>query len=381
MKIKTTLFLFLLLLPCVSLPARKQLHVRFILHSDAVSKDSMVFITGSIPQLGNWDPGKVKMRYAGNQNWSKEIILNGTGSIEYKYTLGSWAKEGAKPDGKPLSNLQVKVEGDRTIRDTVLLWTSQQPKTRVPSTLTGTVVFHRSMHGKGLKDRDIAVWLPPGYNESKTERYPVLYMHDGQNVFDVATAAYGAEWRMDEIMDSLIRVKAVTPAIVVGINNTADRNMEYGPGKEGEEYMNFIIQRLKPFIDSAYRTLPGRLHTWTGGASSGGTISFLMVWEHPDIFSAAICMSPAFKIDKLDLVKTVTRSAVRKEVRFYMYLGGVGLENDLRPGFDQMMEALKNKGYREGIDFIRVIDPQQRHYETAWSKRLPEALEWVMKER
>jgi len=177
----------------------------FILTSPDLPSDTTVYITGSVEQLGSWNPSRVKMEPQGNHTWTKEITIDGPLSIEYKYTLGSWEREGADANGSPLSNLVIDASQDKTVRDTVLFWT-KGPRQRVNhGQITGTVRYHRGVKGVGLQDRDLVVWLPPGYSVDKTRRYPVLYMHDGQNIFDPVTSAFGVDWSIDETADDLIK--------------------------------------------------------------------------------------------------------------------------------------------------------------------------------
>ena len=200
-------------------------------------------------------------------------------------------------------------------------------------------------------------------------------MHDGQNIFDPATSAFGVDWRIDETLDSLIRKKYIPPMIVVGIYNTADRSKEYGQGDKGKAYMEFVVKKLKPFIDSAYRTKPDAKNTIVGGSSMGGLISFMLAWEYPKVFAKAICMSPAFKISTIDYVKVVKASGRKADGQsFYIDNGGVGLESQLQPGIDEMIKALKEKGFRQNKDYFLIIDPQAKHFESAWAERFPEAM-------
>ena len=351
------------------------IRVTFILNSPDLPDEAAVYITGGIEQLGNWNPGSVKMDFKGNHTWSKEIVINRPMSIEYKYTLGSWEREGADATGSPLSNLEAKVSQDTVIKDSILFWTKGGRQKVVQGQITGTVKYHRAMKGEGIADRDVIVWLPPDYETKKRSRYPVIYMHDGQNVFDPATSSFGVDWGIDETVDSLIKKKSIPPVIVVGIYNTSDRTKEYTPGEKGAAYMNFVARKVKPFIDSTYRTKPDREDTIVGGSSAGGLISFMLIWEYPHLFSKAICMSPAFKIRDLDYVKVVqTSREKRKDIFIYMDNGGVGLESQLQPGVDEMLAALKAKGYKEGKDFVFILDAQAKHFEADWAKRFPNAL-------
>jgi len=364
--------------------SQQPLRVSFILTSPDLPDDTKVYITGGIEQLGMWNPAKVLMESIGNHTWTKEIQLKGPASIEYKYTLGSWEREGADATGLPLSNLAANVSRDSTIKDSILFWTKGPRKKDIRGQITGTVKYHRAMKGAGILDRDIIVWLPPGYESNKSARYAVVYMHDGQNIIDPATSSFGVDWAIDETANRLIREKTIPPVLVVGIYNTSDRMREYTPGEKGTAYMNFIVKTLKPFIDSNYRTRPDSKHTVVGGSSAGGIISFMLVWEHSDVFSKAICMSPAFKTptsmgsgwDYGQVVRTTKETP--RGVFFYIDNGGVGLESHLQPGVDEMISALKSRGYTEGKDFLSVLDKDAKHSEADWAKRFPEALKLVM---
>jgi predicted alpha/beta superfamily hydrolase len=358
------------------------IRITFILTSPDLPDDVSVYITGSVEQLGMWNPDKVKMEPRGKHTWTKEISIDGPLSIEYKYTLGTWEREGADANGAPLSNFVTQVSADATVKNTVLFWTTGA-RTRVNhGQITGTVRYHRRLKGAGIQDRDLIVWLPPGYETDKTRRYAVIYMQDGQNIFDPATSAFGVDWSIDETADELIRRKLIDPVIVVGIYNTSDRMKEYTPGDKGTAYMNFIVQTVKPFVDSTYRTKRDRKHTIVGGSSAGGIISFMLVWEHPDVFSKAICMSPAFKSlsdNGWDYTRVVRESnGPTKPIFLYIDNGALGLDSQLQPGIDDMLTALKSKGYQEGKDFIFLRDPTAKHSEADWVKRFPNALKLVL---
>jgi len=192
------------------------------------------------------------------------------------------------------------------------------------------------------------------------------------------TSAFGVDWSIDETATELIKKKSIEPIIVVGIYNTSDRMNEYIPGDKGTAYMNFVVNTVKPLIDSTYRTKPDRKNTIVGGSSAGGIISFMLVWEHPDVFSKAICMSPAFKSlspGGWDYTTTVQRSS-RPTNPIFLYIdnGALGLDSQLQPGIDAMLTALKSKGYKDGHDFLFLLDPTGKHSEADWAKRFPRAL-------
>lgn len=357
--------------------------VTFRLHAPEISGQTPVYITGSVAGLGNWDPGKVQMKYEGEQTWTHQLTIRQPRTIEYKYTLGSWNREGATADGKPLANLVFHVKQSATHDDRIAHWTTKRSRI-IDGQITGQVRYHRQMEGKGIRPRDVVVWLPAGYDASDS-RYPVLYMHDGQNIVDPRTSAFGRDWEVDETCTKLIASSEIEPLIVVGIYNTPDRSREYMPGQQGAAYLSFVAGELKPFIDRRYRTEPSREHTFTAGSSAGGLCAFMLTWEHGSVFSKAICMSPAFRYTRedgsvsVDYVTTVRESEPPTDsVFWYVDNGGVGLEALLQPGIDDMLEVLRAKGLQPNRDYHWIHAPAARHTESAWAKRFPSALKQIL---
>ena len=159
--------------------------------------------------------------------------------------------------------------------------------------------------------------------------------------------------------------------IIVGIYNTPDRRSEYSENDTGYAYMHFIIDSLKPFIDEYYRTLPDREHTAVGGSSMGGLISFVLAWEYSNLFSKAICMSPAFKYKRFDFVDNVNSYKGRKKkIRIYADNGGDEIDSLIQPGFDEMLLALKKQGFYVNEDLYWFKDEDARHNESAWANRI-----------
>ena len=169
-------------------------------------------------------------------------------------------------------------------------------------TLTGNFQHLTGFRSRFLKTpRDIIVYLPPGYDESREARYPVLYMHDGQNLFDAATAFLGNEWGLDETAERLIAAAEMQPLIIVGVYNTGnERVAEYTPikdkrgrGGRARAYGKLLVKELKPLIDSEFRTLPDTANTALGGSSLGGLVSLYFGLEHPEVFGKLMVMSPS----------------------------------------------------------------------------------------
>jgi predicted alpha/beta superfamily hydrolase len=219
--------------------------------------------------------------------------------------------------------------------------------------------------------RSLRIYLPPGYEEHQQQRYPVLYMHDGQNLFDAKTASYGAAWDVGTTMDKLIASGTITPAIVVGIDNTRDRIAEYTPccdpkygGGKLDAYMAFIIDTVKPWVDANLRTIRDREHTAIMGSSLGGIASVYIAQRHPEIFSRAGGVSSSFWWNQEEFIKTVP--AVQP-VRFYIDAGtsGDGLEDTRK-----MRDAMLAKGYRLNGDLLYYEAEDGIHNERSWAARL-----------
>lgn len=224
--------------------------------------------------------------------------------------------------------------------------------------------------------RRIWIYLPEKYKTSK-KRYPVLYMHDGQNLFDNATS-YSGEWEVDETLDSMPNA-----CIVVGIDNGSLLRMnEYNPndtdlyGKgEGNSYLEFLVKTLKPFIDKSFRTLRSRKYTITAGSSMGGLISFYAGILYPRVFGGIGIFSPSFWIAPQvgDEVKQLVNRGKHSGQRYYFYAGGA--ENpimiyDLMPVIELMRKL-------SGAMVEVVINPEGWHSEACWRREFPAFYSWV----
>jgi predicted alpha/beta superfamily hydrolase len=242
--------------------------------------------------------------------------------------------------------------------------------------------------------RDILVYLPPSYDEGDG-RYPVLYLHDGQNLFDAATS-FAGEWRVDETMEELSRDGL--EAIVVGIPNMGESRLdEYSPfnssrmgGGLGDQYLAFIAQTLKPLIDRDFRTRPGREHTGIMGSSLGGLISLYAFFQYPDLFGFAGAMSPALWFAR-DAIYGAIREASFAPGKIYLDAGsreygdGKGIQIWKRyrsrryyASLRRMQRLLVKKGYRPRRDLLYVEEKGAGHNEEAWARRLPGALRYLL---
>jgi predicted alpha/beta superfamily hydrolase len=192
---------------------------------------------------------------------------------------------------------------------------------------------------------------------------------------DPNTSLFQVDWQIDEAADSLIRMELIEPIIIVGIYNTIDRNFEYSDNALGYAYMKFIVDSLKPFIDKNYRTKPERQNTANGGGSLGGLISFMLMWDYSEIFSKAICFSPAFKIDNHDFIDNVkSYKGKMKNFKIFINNGDNELDSMLQPGVDEMLKVLKQQGYFEGSNYFFHKSKNSLHGEKDWAKNIWRAL-------
>ncbi len=206
------------------------------------------------------------------------------------------------------------------------------------------------------------VFHPPGYDENVVKRYPVLYMHDGQNLFFPEEAFGGSDWQVDETMNTLDAMNIIDKVIVVGIFSR-DRMHEYT--RDGyHDYGRFIVEELKPFIDANYRTLPGPATTAVMGSSLGGVVSFYLGWQWPDVFGNAACMSSTFTYND-DLMERVTKEP-KRDVRFYLDSGWPRDNYEVTRG---MRDLLIRRGYHFGEDLLYFAFPNALHNEKSWAVR------------
>lgn len=259
-------------------------------------------------------------------------------------------------------------------------------------------------------ERLVTVYLPPGY-EDGDHRYPVLYMHDNQNLFDKKRAAFGEVWEVDKAIDKAVRQGLTHGVIVVGIDNPASDNEEgvvgrldeYSPwinrelkdkllehritrdvGGFGEKYGQFLVNELKPLIDKTYRTLPDRMNTGIAGSSMGGLISLYIGLEYEDVFSKVGAFSTAVWFAEKELLELIHDHAPDIPIRWYLDIGTDETSNDEIDEFNEIYlkgsmevyESLLQVGVKE--ENIRlVVDEGAIHNEVYWAKRFPSAFKWL----
>lgn len=234
-------------------------------------------------------------------------------------------------------------------------------------------------------DRDVIVFLPPDYEKQKRQRYPVFYMHDGQNLFDGATSFIpGQEWRVDETAAQLINSRKIEPLIIVGIYNTGkDRINEYTPvedpkykmGGKANLYGEFLIDELKPFIDRTYRTKAAAQYTGLGGSSLGGLVSLYLGLEHPQVFGRLAVVSPSVWFADKQILKFVDSLQRKPNLRIWLDMGtkeGGSADEAQRAVADALLlrDALVRKGWKVDRDLKYFEAAGAEHNEKAWAARV-----------
>jgi len=258
-------------------------------------------------------------------------------------------------------------------------------------TFTGNIKRHRAFPSRILGNRrDVLVYLPPGYRRLSRKRYPVLYLHDGQNVFDAATSFSGAEWGVDETAERLIRQKLIEPLIIVAIANMGEERVhEYAPTRGvidakakrkkrsrglARLYGHFLMDELKPYIDRKYRTRPGAEFTGLGGSSLGGLVTLAIGILYPRAFSRLIVMSPSIWWDDFAIYRLVDSIEQKPPLKIWLDTGTA------EPGWEQARELrdrLVEKGWRLFDDIQYLEAKGAGHSEVAWAARIDPALRFL----
>lgn len=247
-----------------------------------------------------------------------------------------------------------------------------QQEQALKSTRVGEYIDIPNLRSKILGNaRNITILLPPSYRLKPTQRFPVLYAQDGQNLFDARSAFLGREWELDETTRRMNRDGTLPEMIVVGIWNTPKRIKEYTPGKSGDKYVRFLVEELKPLIDTRLRTLPDAKQTAIMGSSMGGLISTWAAMTRPDVFGQSASLSAAFQFMGEAIIEQL-KTQKKPVGRHYFDIGTEEVQDnpDRYVRYMTEMESLlQNAGYRWGKDFVTYVEVGGQHNETMWAKR------------
>ena len=291
------------------------------------------------------------------------------------------------------------------------LW-KEQVAQRAMTPIQGEIVHYREFPSEYIRPRPVDVWLPEGYDSASSDRYPVIYMHDGQMMFHLSTSPYAGMdlfWDVDKAITRLAGEGDIRPAIVVSVW-MADwakgaRGAEYMPQKPvtdevwqrmkeiggsfavedggetmgSDNYLKFLVDELKPFIDETYPTQSDRDNTFVAGSSMGGLISAYAIAEYPDVFGGAACMSSAWNIGDGAVVQWLTQHWPSAGAhRVYFDYGTEGLDAHYEPYQKQMDKVMRQHGYTSGEDWVTLRFDGADHSPRAWRERLHTPLKFLL---
>lgn len=385
------LFVFILCLLSVACADKKKQNNTPILGDEVVT-----FIVKNVPDAHNfedniyisgdfegWSGGREQFKLKKRGRTYSIDIPKYQETISFKFTKGKWGNEECKSNGNPVENRTYNFDSSK---DTVFIkianWSSGTDQQKVSTTSDNVQVFAENFKIPQLnRERKIQVYLPPNYEASK-QQYPVLYILDGQNVFDVATS-YAGEWEVDETLNRLYEASGFG-LIVVAIDHgdelrlneySAWDNEEHGRG-EGEAFLNFLVQNLKPEIDKNFRTKKDADNTIIMGASLGGLFAHYAVLEKSDVFGKAGVFSPSFWYAKESFDFTKQRAALKDSKAYYLIGGKEGA--DMVKPMEDMVGLMKANGFSEDNIYSKIV-PNGTHSETFWKSEFEEAIKWLFK--
>ena len=327
--------------------------------------------------LNNWTPGAAgfELKNTGENNF--EITMpDCPANFKGKFTCGSWKTVECTTEEKDVSDRVFDIISDTTIYLEVAAF--RQPalieKYDVPRS-PQVIVVNDSFYLPQLNaKRRIWMYVPKSYDSKK--RYPVLYMHDGQNLFD-NSIAFAGEWGVDEYLDSTKK-----ECIVIGIDNGGDERMQeynaydntkFGKGK-GKLYTDFIVQTLKPYVDKNYATLKEKKNTFIAGSSMGGLISYYAALKYPNTFGKIGVFSPSFWICMPEIKKELAASKITTKIDFYFYSGWKETESLFKEIFS-IKRATKLKCPTCNTEYS--VSKDGIHNEQYWRKELPKFFDWI----
>ncbi len=339
--------------------------------------DVHLFIAGN---FNNWNPADTAWQFKPDAGGAYRLVKRlPKGMYQFKVTRGDWQKVECTAQGQGIENRSLVVNNDSTITVDIQGWqdnfaAAEKKHTASPQVHIISENFDMPQLGR---QRRVWIYLPAGY-ESSGKKYPVIYMHDGQNLFDAYTSGYG-EWGIDELMDKLPDSRE---SIIVGIDHGGEyRITEYDPydskyGKgRGADYVDFLVKTLKPYIDSHYHTKTGASATTIAGSSMGGLISMYAALKYPGVFGNAGIFSPAFWIAP-EIYPFAQQQKLPASSRFYFVCGDA--ESDqMVSGMQKMADLVRSKGLSEEKTPVVVIKGAG-HNEKQWNGDFQAFYDWLV---
>ncbi|MCF1420382.1 TIM-barrel domain-containing protein [Mangrovimonas futianensis] len=357
---------------------------------DNTPDEASLYISGDFE---GWSGGQESFKLQQKENSYYITFPKQEGAINFKFTLGSWETVECNGKGKALDNRSYLFtkEAD-TLQVTIEGWTHLFESKPESTALENVSVLSEAFHMPQLdRDRRVWVYLPPDYEES-TESYPVVYMHDGQNLFDKLTS-YSGEWEVDETMNQLFEERGLE-LIVIGVDNGGSKRLdEYSPwtnkaygGGEGDAYLDFVVNTLKPNVDNHFRTLSDKSNTAIIGSSMGGLISHYAALKYPQTFGKVGVFSPAFWFAPEILDYTKKHVSIQN-TKMYFLAGGkegenVAFEeiNETVQGVETVVSLLKEHGF-PSKNILAKVEPEGKHNEQLWRNNFEETICWLFSEK
>lgn len=374
-------------------------YVRITITAFVPEDTPTVYLVGNLPELGPWDPGAHAMEGEGT---TRRAVLNAPPdyALQYKFTLGSWEREALGPSGAIMPNFTLAVkDGASASHDIQGFGADPEVYINDPegAGVEGRLVYWKDVASDYLSEtRHVVTWLPPGYDDNPAKRYRVIYMSDGQNIFDPRLAYTGIDWGVDEAVMRGVRAGLYEPVIIVGVWNTVRRVPEYSPWHDGPDYGRFLVEELAPRVNQEFRTQTGPENTFHMGSSMGGLISYYLVTTYPEIFGACGCVSSHFPLSEAMIagflggdvsaadatpymLRDIENGALAPEgVRFYFDYGTEGLDASYEPSHLAVAEWLRGQGFVEGEDFIMRKYEGADHNEASWRERVDDPLRFLL---
>lgn len=351
-----------------------------------------IFVAGS---FNGWNPHNPHFALHRNADGSYQIPLAlSSETAEYKFTRGSWTTVEIDANNQGIANRKADLSTAREIPHQILAWDDLSGTGALPKKHTTTPQVHVLAEAFAIpqlgRTRRVLVYLPADYANQPKRRYPVLYLHDGQNVFDAATS-FSGEWGIDETLDQLRKAgQDATGSMVVAIDNGSEfRSDEYIPwrsealkgqphqGGQGSAYVDFLARTLKPYVDAHYRTQPDVAHTGIAGSSLGGLISVYAAMKYPRVFGEIGAFSPAFWVCNDSLRAYARAHPAARTARFYFVCGPKESETML-PLMTQWRDELRAEGVpAANLSFHAPTDGE--HKEWFWQREFPAAYRFLFR--
>jgi predicted alpha/beta superfamily hydrolase len=351
---------------------------------DTTPKDQVLYLSGSVPALGNWDAAGVPLVRGDDGAYHAKVdgLLNSMDYF-YKVTRGTWGTVETDASGKEIANHSFEASREGKVDLFIAGWIDNGKAVPGRVTTSGDIRLHKKFHSNLLgNERTLIVYLPPAYDQAKDQKYPVLYLQDGQNLFDESTSYQGIEWGLDETAQQLIAQGKMKPAIIVGVYNTETRTPEFTPAlastsasdAKGDAYAKMLVEEVKPFIDQHYRTLADRSNTTVGGGSQGALIALYAAKTHNDVFGAVVALSPWLRLGTQPIGKDlIGDGAWLKNTFTYIDMGSDGGQNypgggqNAIPDAQRFVAALEKDGLTQGKQFIYREIEGGKHNESSWN--------------